>query len=272
MDYESWVPEEAITAWNVFLKHGLENAAGMPKSEIEGRKIHPDSRIGFKLHNLRIDRAKAALDKIPELFISFANGGDPRKLWDSVSAMRGITPWNFICAVSRAYTGPEFATGIMTKSEKGAWYEKTRQKASDLQALVSSGRVNSLLASRYKSMEESVYSILNSADVSINDDLKLALSSVFSDPPLLSSVLWEVQSSNNDSEWMDWHELTYGDSDESVELVKPNDRDAHRAYFVRSMGSFFKENTGSYHKNLINILTSTLFGEIDRRKIDYLLQ
>ncbi len=272
MKCESWVPVDAVNAWNVVLKQGLENAARLGSNPLPMNKVHPDSRASVRLMNIRSERSVLGLEVIPSLFTKFMTNNTPESLWVQVDSSKYFTPWEFMCEVTRAYTGPSYASEVMTTKERDSWKKKTSEKAAELGALVASGRVNHMLDTEYHNLQQGVLNTLNHAGIPISDDLKMALSGVFFDAPLLSTMMGSI-SNSDDPESFDLFEcpdavdLYFDRFEPDMHMSKPNDPQAHRYYFIQRMTRFFGERTGGPKRALVQILVCCLFGDIDERKV-----
>lgn len=266
MKYADWVPREAIVTWDSFLKPGLEKRVSVPFPDIDEKDVYIDDRYQDRLIKLSIERCRLALDKIPTLFTSFTNGPDAKKLWDAVVSSEHYTPHEFICAVDRAYTGPFLATELMTDSNRKKWRKKVGEKSMALCSLLGSTMLDNYLAGHQHNLYQSVLNFLDDEGIVLSEEAKVELSGIFSDPPLMTSVLAKLESAAGENV-KDWLALEYGASIDPIYLSKPRDPDAHRAYFIRSITNFFGEKTGRPQRSLVETLVFCLFGEIDRRKI-----
>lgn len=271
MNYESWVPSDAVSAWEIFLKDGLTQYSSIFGADIPEEKIYPDSRPEFKLMKLKRERTKLALVRLPRLFTRFTNGSEPQRLWAKVTEFEEFGAWEFMCTVSSSFTGPDFSTELMTATERNGWKNKTIKKASELRALVGSGSVNNIMDSRYFELQKTVLSVLESGGVKVEKDLKAAINHCFSDSPLLTTILNEVEQSDSFC-WNSWHELYFDKVTIEVLQKKPNDPDAHRYYFICKMTNFFGSKTGTPQRALTKLIVDCLFedpnGGINERMIN----
>lgn len=262
------VPDEAIIAWESLLKPQLERQVEVLFSYAgtDVKEIHLDNRRAFLCFQLSYARSKLALVSIPALFTNKRNGVDLEKFWHDVQSLEGITPWGFVCAVVEAFTGPRYATELMTAGQRRRWKKKVNEKANALSLLLMVTRLDSLMDGRYYDLSRRLFQVLSDSGVKLSVDAESEIKSLFAGAPLLTELLGELDEEHSDTE-ATWVERYCGDNANDVQLGKPDDPDAHRAYFVKSMTNFLGEHTGRPRRAIVKMLVESLFGSIQERKI-----
>jgi hypothetical protein len=91
LKYESWIPEDAILAWEEEILPRAKNLADdcIPSEIVESKEFPIDERVSAKLENTQSNRNKVALLKIPQIFGKFAMGKAPMELWKYTEGYSG---------------------------------------------------------------------------------------------------------------------------------------------------------------------------------------
>lgn len=268
LQYESWIPEEVILAWEEEIFPRARSLADgyIQQDFLDSWEISSDELRIEQLRNIQSYRNMDAIVKLPKLFGKFDMGKAPMELWEPNQYYRGS---DLIWSIYAAFTGPFHLPEIMTPKEKTQWESDIYDTAKKLSFLTMHSSYTDIPFNRNEYMHTLLVKILRKNNVNLTPTLLSDLDSFFS--PIsawqdLIGILYDVQLAAK-GRYINDMLVNYRIPQHEITLKKPNDKSSHRAYFAKYMTSFFAKATGKPKRKIVQALIECLFGEIDLRKL-----
>lgn len=254
--FQAWVPSACIEVWK-------EAVAELAKCESETTQFikneQEQGRIRNNLNPLTLakawvkDGSEFAMERALYRFLTYEN----MRLAFAALDRKNVSAAHTIRLCRVGLIGP---TGSETKTpaERAAWLAKVKETALQLAELVELSDLDNVLVRNYQAAHAAALVFHSMADgLSGNKNAgSRSYKMFFPKPANLSGFL---------RKFAEEADVTAGGD---LVMDRPRDKDARRAYFVRSLTKFFRDECGMPLRAVVATFTSTAFDcEISERAI-----